>query len=58
MNQVFAVRQLSEKYPIANGKDVVWAFMDFEKANDVADAKSVCSLRRIVDGCEEFLCSL
>ena len=27
MDQVFAVRQVCEKY-LANGKDVFWAFMD------------------------------
>ena len=27
MDQVFAVRQMCEKY-LANGKDVFWAFMD------------------------------
>ena len=31
IDQVFAVRKVSEKYP-ANGKDVFWAFMDLEKA--------------------------
>ena len=31
MDQVFAVRQVCEKY-LANGKDVFWAFMDLEKA--------------------------
>ena len=33
MDQVFAVRQVREKYP-ANVKDVFWAFMDLEKAYD------------------------
>ena len=31
MDQVFAVRQVCEKYP-ANEKDVFWAFMDLEKS--------------------------
>ena len=31
--QVFAVRQVC----VANGKDVFWAFMDFEKINDTID---------------------
>ena len=31
MDQVFAVRQVCEKY-LANGKDVFWAFLDLEKA--------------------------
>ena len=30
MDQVFAVRQVCEKY-LENGKDVFWAFMDLEK---------------------------
>ena len=36
MDQVCAVRQVCEKY-LANGKDVFWAFMDLEKANDTID---------------------
>ena len=32
-DQVFAVRQVCEKY-LANGKDVIWAFMDLEMAYD------------------------
>ena len=36
MDQVFAVRQVCEKY-LANGKDVFWAFMDLEKAYDSVD---------------------
>ena len=34
MDQVFAVRQVCEKY-LANRKDVFWAFMDLEKAYDI-----------------------
>ena len=30
MDQVFAVRHVCEKY-LTNGKDVFWAFVDFEK---------------------------
>ena len=33
MDQVFAVRQVCEKY-LANGKDVFWAFINLEKAYD------------------------
>ena len=33
MDQVFAVRQVCEKY-LTNGKDVFWAFMDLEMAYD------------------------
>ena len=40
MDQVFAVRQVCEKY-LANGKDVFWAFMDLEKANDSIDRHGV-----------------
>ena len=36
MDQVFAVRQVCEKY-LSNGKDVFWAFMDLEKAYDTID---------------------
>ena len=36
MDQVFAVRQVCEKY-LANGKDVFWVFMDLEKAYDMID---------------------
>ena len=36
MDQVFVVRQVCEKY-LANGKDVLWAFMDLEKAYDTMD---------------------
>ena len=32
MDKVFAVRQVCEKY-ITNGKDVLWALMDLEKAD-------------------------
>ena len=31
MNQVFAVRNVCEKY-LANGKDVFWAYIDLGKA--------------------------
>ena len=58
MDQVFAVRQVCEKY-LANGKDIFWAFMDLEKARStwyVADAKSVWSWRKIVESSAEFLC--
>ena len=36
MDQVFAVRQVCEKY-LANGKDEFWALMDLEKAYDTID---------------------
>ena len=40
MDQVFAVRQVCEKY-LANGKDVFRAFMDLEKAYDTIDRHSM-----------------
>ena len=39
--QVFAVRQVCEKY-LANGKDVLWVFMDLEKAYDTIDQPCIC----------------
>ena len=36
MDQVFAVRQVCEKY-LANGKYVFWTFTDMEKAYDTID---------------------
>ena len=44
MDQVFAVRQVCEKY-LANGKDVFWAFVDFEKAYDTIDRHGMWMLR-------------
>ena len=40
MDQVFAVRQVCEKY-LANGKNVFWGFMDLEKAYDSFDKKKI-----------------
>ena len=56
MDQVFAVRQVCEKY-LANGQDVFWALIDLERhmtrsiGMDVADAKSIWSWRKIVESC-------
>ena len=36
MGQVFAIRQVCEKY-LSNGKDVCWSLMDLEKAYDTID---------------------
>ena len=61
MGQAFALKQVCKKY-LANGKDVVWAFMDLEKAYDTIDRhgmlqmQSVWSWRKIVDSRAEFLC--
>ena len=38
--QIFAVRQVSEKY-LEKGKDVYWAFMDLEKAYDRIDRNAM-----------------
>ena len=46
MDQVFAVRQVCEKY-LANGKDVVWAFMDLEKAYDTVDRHGMWLMPRV-----------
>ena len=46
MDQVFAVRQVFEKY-IANGKDVFWAFMDLEKAYDTIDRHGMWQMLRV-----------
>ena len=36
VDQIFAVRQVCEKY-LEKGKDVLWAFMDLQKAYDRID---------------------
>ena len=46
MDQVFAVRQVCEKY-LANGKDVFWAFMDLEKAYDTIDRHGMWQMLRV-----------
>ena len=43
---MFAVRQVCEKY-LANGKDVFWASMDFEKANDTKDRHGMWQMLRV-----------
>ena len=43
MDQVFAVRQVSEKY-LANGKDVFW---DLEKAYDTVDRHGMWQMLRV-----------
>ena len=40
MDQVFVVKQECKKYP-ANGKDVLWAFIYFENANDTSDRRDM-----------------
>ena len=46
MDQVFAVRQVCEKYH-ANEKDVFWAFMDLEKAYDTIDRHGMWQMLRL-----------
>ena len=46
MDQVFAVRQVCEKY-LANGKDVFRAFMDLEKAYDMIDRHGTWQMLRV-----------
>ena len=46
MDQVFAVRQVCEKY-LANGKDVFWPFMDLEKAYDTIDRHGMWHVLRV-----------
>ena len=46
MDQVFAVRQVCEKY-LANKKDVFWAFMDFEKAYGTIDQHGMWQMLRV-----------
>ena len=45
MDQVFAVRQVCEKY-LANGKNVSWAFMDLEKAYYTIDRHGMWQMLR------------
>ena len=46
MDQVFAVRQVCEKY-LANGKDVLWAFMDLEQAYDIINRHGMWKMLRV-----------
>ena len=46
MDQIFAVRQVCEKY-LANGKDVFWAFMDLEKAYYTIDRHGMWQMIRV-----------
>ena len=46
MDQVFAVRQVCEKY-LSNGKDVFWAFMDLEKVYDTIDRHGMWQMLRV-----------
>ena len=46
MDQVFAVRQVCEKY-LANWKYVFWPFMDLEKAYDSIDRHGMWQMLRV-----------
>ena len=46
MDQVFAVRQVCEKY-LANAKDVFWAVMDLEKTYDTIDRHGMWQMLRV-----------
>ena len=46
MDQVFTVRQVSEKY-LTNGKDVFWSFMDLEMAYDTIDRHGMWQMLRV-----------
>ena len=48
MDQVFAVRQVCENY-LANWKDVLWAFMDLEKAYDTIDRHGMWQMLRVYE---------
>ena len=49
MDQVFAVRQVYEKY-LANGKDVLWALMDLENNYDTIDRHGMWQMIRVYGG--------
>ena len=61
MDQVFAVRQMCEKY-LANEKDVFLAFMDLEKADDANQHGMWQMLRvhgvggKLLKAVQSFLC--
>ena len=46
MDQVFAIRQVCEKY-LAKGKDVFWEFMDLEKPYDTIDQQGMWQMLRV-----------
>ncbi len=46
MDQIFAVRQVCEKY-LTKGKKVFWAFMDLEKAYDRIDREGLWTVLRL-----------
>ena len=46
VDQLFVVRQLCEKF-LAKGKDLVWTFMDLEKAYDRVDRDALWQVLRL-----------
>ena len=54
MDQVFAVRQVCEKY-LANGKYVLWAFTDLEQAYDIIDRHGTWQMLRVYGVGGKFL---
>ena len=56
MDQVFAVRQVCEKY-LANGKDVFWAFinLDLERTYDTIDRHGMWQMLRVYGVGGKFL---
>ncbi len=46
MDQIFAVRQVCEKY-LAKGKEVFWAFMYLEKAYDRIDRECLWTVLQL-----------
>ena len=46
MDQVFAIRQVCEKY-LRYGKDAFWAFIDLEKAYDTIDRHGMWQMLRV-----------
>ena len=53
MDQVFAVRQMCEKY-LANRKDVLWAFIDLGKAYGTIDRNGIWQMPHTIPGCMEW----
>ncbi len=63
MSQVFAVRQVCEKY-LEKRKQVFWPFMDLEKKYYIIDGEGLWSILRLCEvggtskGSAIFLCEL
>ncbi len=46
MDQIFAVRQVCEKY-LGKGKEVFWTFMNLEKTHDRSDREGLWTVLRL-----------